>query len=117
MGSCFSKSEGETKEKTTTQKTRFTSTEQRLGSEVATEAPKTSKQEPNRQWNEKQSQGQPAGHKLGSLNDHTNAGSDNTRAEAARAAEERYNKQQQKIKESSSKLKAMSKMSRSEKGL
>ncbi|CAH2350509.1 hypothetical protein CLIB1423_01S11716 [[Candida] railenensis] len=55
------------------------------------------------------------GHKLGDVS--VPASRDDSKREAARAAEERFQKSQNDLKESQSKLKEMSKKSRADKGL
>lgn len=94
MGSCLSKPDEK----------KLTSTTQKLG----TNKP-VSRQAAQALMNNTQQ-----GHRLGSSGTGENT---DTKSAAAKAAEERFNKQQEKLKDSQAKLKAMEKMSRLEKGL
>lgn len=125
MGSCFSKSEKEVSEKPVTSNSRktnskLTTTEQRLGGKDTdgTGAGRTLNDDNGTgNYNGSTKTTSNAGHKLGAKQDSMNSGNSGTREAAARAAELRYNQQQEKLKASQGKLKAMSKMSRQEKGL
>lgn len=89
MGSCFSKPENELNEKATGVSSRNRIDKARTGANT-----------------------NGGGQTLGS-----STKPNNSREAVARAAEERLNKQQEKLKNSEQKLKQMSKISRSEKGL
>mmetsp|Transcript_2987 Transcript_2987/g.3320 ORF Transcript_2987/g.3320 Transcript_2987/m.3320 type:complete len:125 (-) Transcript_2987:513-887(-) len=122
MGSCFSKSNKEpTGTKHTTGNDRFTRSEQRLGSNAKSGAAGNGNHiidekyrgsnNRNIQESNTLNQGKPLG------GDETNEKNPNTREAAAKAAELRYNKQRQLLKESQDKLKTMSRKSKQEKGL
>lgn len=96
MGNCLSKPDEK----------KLTSTTQRLGTNNPAPSRQTAQSQVNKQTSE--------GHRLGSTGSETHL---DTKSAAAKAAEERFNKQQEKLKDSQSKLKAMEKMSRLEKGL
>lgn len=116
MGSCFSSPEKELSEKKVTlnSRSRLTTTEQRLGSKEQSNGSTTTGTGAGTAG----SKNAPAeGHKLGANDDSMNSGNTSTREAVARAAELRYNQQQEKNKNSQGKLKTMSKMSRQEKGL
>ncbi|CUM45616.1 uncharacterized protein AC631_02393 [Debaryomyces fabryi] len=121
MGSCFSKSD---KEPATTKRTtgndRFTRSEQKLGSNTESgtagngnniiDEKYTGSTNRNVQESTNRNQGKPLGGEINEKNP-------NTREAVAKAAELRYNKQRQLLKESQDKLKTMSRKSKQEKGL
>lgn len=124
MGSCFSKPDKELSEKRVTgnSRSKLTTTEQRLGNKEQQEkrgGPGTTANQTgggSGSGTGKTAE-QEVGHRLGAQAESMSSGTSNTREAAARAAELRYNQQQEKLKSSQGKLKAMSKMSRQEKGL
>ncbi|CUM65166.1 uncharacterized protein PRCAT00002794001 [Priceomyces carsonii] len=120
MGACISKAKNEEPPaRNATSRRRFTSTEEKLGDGKVKGDVKERQQThtPSSKQNSELN-----GRKLGrdeqnkgDLNDNNN--SNNVRSTAAKAAELRYQKQQRLKQESKDKLKAMSKMSKDEKGL
>lgn len=101
MGSCFSKPEDNEK-KPVTAKNRFES-QQKLGTNGGTQGPSGSQG--------KRDQGQRLGSAEGTSNNVS------AKEAVAKAAEQRYNQQQEKTKDSQGKLEAMKKMSKLDKGL
>lgn len=108
MGSCFSKQDD------IPSKSNITTSQNRLGN---AEKPKSTTTKPSttRPQTTSRDTSTSQGHKLGSESNSNSL--TNSREAAAKAAEERYNKLQSQGKDSQAKLKAMSKMSRQEKGL
>ncbi len=122
MGSCFSKSDKElVGTKHTTGNSRFTRNEQKLGGNTASGTAGNGNQiinEKNKNNTNRNAQGlntQNHGKTLGG--EEINEKNPNTKEAAAKAAELRYNKQRQLLKESQDKLKIMSKKSKQDKGL
>ena len=122
MGSCFSKSDkAPSGAKYTTGNSRFSRNEQKLGYNTDTDTAGNGNQTTNEKYknntnrNVQGSNSRNNGKTLGG--EETNEKNPNTKEAAAKAAELRYNKQRQLLKESQDKLKTMSKKSKQEKGL
>lgn len=122
MGSCFSKSDKEpVGTKHITGNSRFSRNEQKLGVNTESDTAGNGNQIINEKYknntnrNVQGSNTQNHGKTLGG--EETNEKNPNTKEAAAKAAELRYNKQRQLLKESQDKLKTMSKKSKQEKGL
>ena len=118
MGSCFSKSDRDPAgTKHTTGNSRFSRNEQKLGgNDTAGNGNQINeKYKNNTNGSVQGSNTRNHGKTLGG--EETNEKNPNTKEAAAKAAEMRYNKQRQLLKESQDKLKTMSKKSKLEKGL